>query len=139
MKNRQLLQKAGAWILSTALAVSCLSGIPTADAAAADNALTGWKSELYIDFGTGTNIVSGTDGQPDLDDDLATNFLLPSEIGKTASEAMIAGYGSWIYDSTNVGTVYGGAATTQKIGFDRPMPAGATGYSALMGNPIRFL
>ncbi|MCI9526206.1 MAG: hypothetical protein HFH37_04720 [Lachnospiraceae bacterium] len=126
MKNRQLLQKAGAWILSTALAVSCLSGIPTADAAAADNALTGWKSELYIDFGTGTNIVSGTDGQPDLDDDLATNFLLPSEIGKTASEAMIAGYGSWIYDSTNVGTVYGGAATTQKIGFDRPMPAGVT-------------
>lgn len=125
MKNRRLLQKAGAWVLSTALAVSCLSGIPAKDAAAA-NDLTGWKSELYIDFGTGTNMVSGTDGQPDTDSDLASNFLLPGEISRTPSEALIAGYGNWLYESTNVGAVYGTAATTQKIGFDRTMPAGVT-------------
>lgn len=120
MKNKQLWQKAGSLILSAALAVSCLSGVPAADASAAGTAPAGWKSELYIDFGTGTNI----DGQTD--PDLATNYLLPEQIERTPSENLIAGYGSWLYDSMDVGTAYGEAATTQKIGFDRAMPAGVT-------------
>lgn len=120
MRNKQLLQKAGAWILSAALAVTCFSGVPAADAAAAGNAPANWKTELYIDFGTGLNASEGVDS------DLAGNFLLPDQISKTPSEALIAGYGNWLYDSTNVGTVYGVEATTQKIGFDRKMPAGVT-------------
>ncbi len=120
MRNKQLLQKAGAWVLSAALAVTCFSGVPAADAAAAGSAPANWKSELYIDFGTGTNI---TDGK---DTDLAGNFLLPDQVSGTPSEALVAGYGTWLYDDTNVGTVYGGEATTQKIGFDRKLPAGVT-------------
>lgn len=122
MKNKQLWQKAGSLILSAALAVSCLSGIPAADAAAAGTAPAGWKSELYIDFGTGTTLEEGTNK----DLDLAGAPLLPAQINKTAKEALIAGHGSWLYDSTNVGTIYGDTATTQKIGFDRAMPAGVT-------------
>lgn len=100
--------------------MSCLSGVPAAEAAAAGT--EGWKSELYIDFGTGTNLEEGTNK----DLDMAGAALLPSHINQEATEALIAGYGSWIYDSTNVGAVYGGAATTQKIGFDRALPAGVT-------------
>ncbi len=124
MKRRQLLQKAGAWILSAALTVSCLSGIPADKANAA--APANWKDEIYIDFGTGTGIVSNSDGI--VDNDLATNWLLTQDLSYTCNEPLIAGYGTWLYsDATkDVGTVYGGASNGQKIGFDKVVPAGVT-------------
>lgn len=124
MKKRQLLQKAGAWILSAALTVSCLSGIPANNVNAA--APANWKDEIYIDFGTGTDIVSNSDGI--VDKDLATNWLLAQDHGYTCNEPLIAGYGNWLYSDTSkdVGTVYGGASNGQKIGFDKAVPAGVT-------------
>ena len=44
-----------------ALTVSCLSGIP-ADNVHATDVPANWKDEIYIDFGTGSNIVSESDG-----------------------------------------------------------------------------
>lgn len=121
MKNKKLWQKAGSLILSAALAVSCLSGVPATEAAAASD-VANWQKEVYIDFGTGTNLEEGTNK----DLDMAGAPLLPPQISQEATKALIAGYGSWIYDNTDVGTVYGGTATAQKIGFDRALPAGVT-------------
>lgn len=118
MKNKKLLQKAGALILSAALAVSCLSGVPAATAKADGPDLSKWKSEIYIDFGTGTDA-----------SDLATNILLAQDGGHTCTGSLIAGYGTWTYDSTDVGTVHGGDANGQKIGFDRKMPVGVVSYN----------
>lgn len=147
MKKRQLLQKAGAWILSAALTVSCLSGIPAENVDAA--APTDWKDEIYIDFGTGTdmvtpengsNAVTNEDGKvdkdlaketPDPTGDDPTNVKKPHkfiELNYSCNAPVVAGYGNWLYSDTSkdVGTVYGGASNGQKIGFDRAVPAGVT-------------
>lgn len=126
MKKRQLLQKAGAWILSAALTVSCLSGIPAANANAAD-APANWKKEMYIDFGTRTQMVTNDEGKF-VDSDLATTRLFEQDHGLTCNEPLVAGYGTWLYSDTSkdVGTVYGGASNGQKIGFDKAVPAGVT-------------
>lgn len=121
MKNKQLWQKAGSLILSAALAVSCLSGVPAADAAAAGTAPAGWKSELYIDFGTGLNASGSTDS------DLASNHKFTDDYQIECNEAVVAGYGTLVYGgATDVGTLYGGTSNGQKIGFDRILPAGCT-------------
>lgn len=129
MKNKKLLQKAGSWILSAALAVSCLSGIPAATATAAVD-VSSWQKEIYVDFGTGTNIVPGTNTVSDSDGDLDTahKFGETKYYGYTCNEPVVAGYGTWLYDDAakDVGTVYGGASNGQKIGFDRKLPAGVT-------------
>lgn len=122
MKKRQLLQKAGAWILSAALTVSCLSGIPAANANAAD-APANWKKEIYIDFGTGTGI------EGNVDTDLVDFYLFQSDsYTYDCNEPLVAGYGTWLYNdpSKDVGTIYGGTSNGQKIGFDKFVPAGVT-------------
>lgn len=136
MKNKKLLQKAGAWILSTAMAVSCLSGIPAATATATVD-VSNWQKEIYVDFGTGTNIVPGTNTVSDSDGDLATaHKFAEAAYGYTCNEPIVAGYGTWLYDDAakDVGTVYGGASNGQKIGFDRKLPAGVV----LTGNPGQY-
>lgn len=120
MKNKKLLQKACALFLSAALTVSCLSGVPAATAKAEAPDLSNWKSEIYIDFGTGLN------GTGSSDTDLDAKFLLAQDMGYTCNGTLIAGYGTWTYDSTDVGTVHGGDVNGQKIGFDRALPAGCT-------------
>lgn len=108
-----------------ALTVSCLSGIPADNVHAAD-VPANWKDEIYIDFGTGSNIVSDSDEI--VDPDLATQQLLNKDLGYTCNEPLIAGYGNWLYSDTSkdVGTVYGGTSNGQKIGFDKAVPAGVT-------------
>lgn len=122
MKNKTLLQKAGAWILSAAMVVSCLSGIPAATVNAADVDVSNWKKEIYIDFGTGTQIVDGKDNQ------LADTQKFAENYSAVCNEKLVAGYGTMLYDSAteDVGTLYGEEANGQKIGFDRVLPAGYT-------------
>lgn len=122
MRKKAIQRKATALLLAAAVAMSGLTGVQlnVETAKAADLVdMSDWEDSILVDFGTGTNISDG------VDTDLSATTMF-SGAGYTTEQTVVAGYGTYLYESTDVGTMYGKEATEQNFGFDKVMPAGVT-------------
>lgn len=122
MRKKAIQRKATALLLTVAVALSGLTGVQlnVETAKAADLVdMSAWEDSILVDFGTGTNVTDGVDA------DLSATTMF-SGAGYTTEQTVVAGYGTYLYESTDVGTMYGKEATEQNFGFDKVVPAGVT-------------
>ena len=116
MKRKGLLKRALSCVLSATLACSGATLVPQTANAAVSN----WKKNIYIDFGTkNSNVISISD---------AITYKYFGEQLSGVEE--IRGSGDMLYDTNDLSSDSSG----QNVGFNKAVPAGFTGKTEQGGN-----